>query len=177
MEFLFAHGAGGWSDDQPLAEELRQRLGVPVAMPRFPDEEMSAAAWFNELDRQRNALGPDVVIIGHSFGASMALLHLATGWQDPPPRGLVLLATPFWGSEGWQAEYALPAGFEPPAGMPLFLHHCRDDDVVPFDHLARLESLLPDAVVRRHATGGHQFEGRMASAAEDAAALIRGAAG
>ncbi|MBD8044928.1 alpha/beta hydrolase [Arthrobacter sp. Sa2BUA2] len=172
MDFLFIHGAGGWLDDQPLAEELRTRLGVPVAMARYPEEDMSAAAWFAELDRQRDALGPDLAIIGHSFGASMALLRLGGGWHGPLPRGLVLLATPFWGSEGWQAEYALPAGYELPAGLPLYLHHCRDDDTVPVDHLDRLAALLPGAVVRRHETGGHQFAGQMAAVADDVGLLI-----
>ena len=173
MGIIFVHGAGGWLEDQPMAAELRRRLDVPVTMPRFADEDMSTAAWFGELDRQRDARSADLVIAGHSCGASMALLHLAEGWQGPLPRGLVLLATPFWGSEGWQAEYALPAGFTLSGDVPLFLHHCRDDDTVPFDHLERFESLLPTAVVRRHATGGHQFEGRMAAVADDVGSLIR----
>ncbi|MGW9405708.1 alpha/beta fold hydrolase [Arthrobacter sp. NPDC055585] len=168
MEVLFLHGAGGWTDDQPIAEELRSRLRVPVAMPRFPDEDMTAGSWLSGIDE---AMEPETVIVGHSFGASMALLRLAAARPDPLPRGMVLLATPFWGSEGWQAEYALPEDFTLPPGLPVFLHHCRDDRTVPFEHLERFEGLLPGAVIRRHDSGGHQFEDRMNAVAGDVAAM------
>ena len=178
MDVLFMHGAGGWTDDQPMAAELRALLdsnplvNAAVWMPHFPDEGISAAAWLKQLDRQLNFLGPDVVAVAHSFGASMALLRLAAGWSGPRLSGLVLLAAPFWGSEGWQAEYALPAGFTPPDDLPLFLHHCRDDSTVPFDHLARFAPRMPHAVFRRHETGGHQFQDRMSAVSDDVAALI-----
>lgn len=101
----------------------------------------------------------------------MALLRLAAAPPDPLPLGMVLLAAPFWGSEGWQGEYALPAGFTLPPGLPVFLHHCRDDETVPFEHLDRFEALLPGAVIRRHKTGGHQFADRMDAVSADVAAL------
>ena len=173
MEILFVHGAGGYQDDLPLAEELRTRLNLPVTAPSFPDEDMSTAAWRREIERHWTALGPDPVLVGHSFGASMALLHLTDGFSGTAPLGLALLAMPFWGSEGWQAEYALPADAELPAGFPVWLHHCSDDEVVPFDHLDRHAARLPDAVVRRHKTGGHQFEGRIGAVADDVATLLR----
>ena len=173
MEILFVHGAGGYRDDQPLASHLRVALGVPVAFPEFPDEDMSAAAWRGVIQRHLDVLGPDVAVVGHSFGASMALQQLAHGFGGAAPRGLVLLAMPYWGSEGWQAEYALPADAELPAGLPVRLHHCLDDDVVPADHLDRHAARFPQALIRRHASGGHQFEGRMPAVAGDVAALIR----
>jgi len=171
VEVLFLHGAGGWTDDQPIAEELRSRLRVPVAMPRFSNDEMTAAAWLGGIDTALEPLGTETVIVGHSFGASMALLRLTASPPEPLPRGMVLLATPFWGSEGWQGEYALPPGFALPPGLPVFLHHCRDDGTVPPEHLDRYEALLPGAVIRRHETGGHQFEDRMNAVAGDVAAL------
>ncbi|UWX86100.1 alpha/beta fold hydrolase [Arthrobacter sp. zg-Y1110] len=171
MEILFVHGAGGYQDDLPLAEELHTRLGLPVTTPRFPDADMSAAGWRSEIERHRNTLAPDLVIVGHSFGASMALLHLADEFQGTPPLGLVLLAMPFWGSEGWQAEYTLPADAKLPTGFPVWLHHCVDDEVVPIDHLDRHAARLPQAQVRRHTSGGHQFEGRMAAVAGDVGTL------
>ena len=173
MEILFIHGAGGWTDDRQMAAELRKVPGAEVLAPRFPDEDMSAAAWRRELDGHLRTLGPEPVIVGHSFGASMALLHCADQASKHRPRGLVLLAMPFWGSEGWQAEYSLPLEAELPADLPLMLHHCADDDVVPVNHVDRHAARLPTAVVRRYATGGHQFQGRMAAVAGEVAALGR----
>lgn len=173
MGILFVHGAGGWVDDQPLAGQLRTGLDTGVDMPRFPDADMSAASWRARLDRQLESGEPDQVMVGHSFGSTTLLLRLADGWPDRPmPRGFVLLATPYWGTEGWQAEYALPAGFAPPEGVPVFLHHCRDDETVPFEHLDRFASLLPDTVIRRHEAGGHQFEGQMPAVIEDVRTLL-----
>lgn len=175
MEVLFLHGAGGWKDDQPIAEELRFLLRVPVSMPRFSDDEMTAETWLAGIDAALERLGRETVIVGHSFGSSMALLRFARLPPDPLPTpfplGMVLLATPFWGSEGWQGEYALPPDFALPPGFPVFLHHCRDDDTVPFEHLDRFEALLPGAVARRHETGGHQFENRLDAVVHDVAAL------
>ncbi|MCC9206463.1 lipase family protein [Arthrobacter sp. zg-Y769] len=58
---------------------------------------MSAATRRREIERHRDALGPELVIVGHSFGASMALLHLADDFPGSAPLGLALLAMPFWG--------------------------------------------------------------------------------
>lgn len=172
MEILFVHGAGGWTDDQPMAAELRGIPGAEVLAPQFSDEDMSAAGWRRELDAQFRTLGPEPVVVGHSFGASMALLHFSESLAHRP-RGLVLLAMPFWGSEGWQAEYSLPVDAELPVDLPLFLHHCADDDVVPVDHLDRHAARLPRAVVRRYETGGHQFQGRMGEVIQDVTMLGR----
>ncbi|WAP50951.1 alpha/beta hydrolase [Arthrobacter sp. ATA002] len=135
MEILFVHGAGGWRDDRPMAAELRGIPGAEVLAPRFPDEDMSAAGWRRELNGHLRMLGPAPVVVAHSFGASMVLLHYSDDPVEPLPRGLILLAMPFWGSEGWQAEYSLPVDARLPADLPLFLHQCLDDDVVPLTTL------------------------------------------
>lgn len=173
MEILFVHGAGGYRDDLPLAGHLRATLDVTVSYPEFPGDDMSAAAWRAGIQRQLDVLGPDVAVVGHSFGASMALLHLAGHFDGITPLGLVLLAMPYWGSDGWQAGYGLPEDAGLPADLPLRLHHCVDDDTVPVDHMDRHAARLPQALVRRYPSGGHQFEGRMPEVANDVAALIR----
>ncbi|MBP3044224.1 hypothetical protein KKR91_06355 [Arthrobacter jiangjiafuii] len=59
MGILFVHGAGGWAEDQPMADQLRTLSGQAVTMSRFPDEDMSAAAWRHERG-------------GHQFQGRMA---------------------------------------------------------------------------------------------------------
>ena len=71
--------------------------------------------------------------------------------------GATLLAVPDWGPSGWdQRDYAF-SGPEP--SQELTLHHCRDDDVVPVEHLALMSAKLPYARTVEHERGGHQFDG------------------
>lgn len=47
----------------------------------------------------------------------------------------------------------------PTSTGPLSLHHCRDDEGVPFEHLALLTARLPRARVHEYPCGGHQLTG------------------
>ncbi|MGB7362077.1 MAG: hypothetical protein WA931_03485 [Rhodococcus sp. (in: high G+C Gram-positive bacteria)] len=60
------------------------------------------------------------------------------------------------------ADYAY-SGPEP--DVALSLHHCRDDEEVPFEHLALYAAALPSAQVYEHPCGGHQFEGTLGAVA------------
>jgi pimeloyl-ACP methyl ester carboxylesterase len=51
--------------------------------------------------------------------------------------------------------------------MPLFFYHCRDDETVPFDHLALYKKAVPQAAVREIDAGGHQLNNDLALVAED----------
>lgn len=107
------------------------------------------------------------MIVGHSFGASILLKVLAQ--EQPPPRTAVLLAMPDWGPGGWNVPEYQFEGPEP--ASTLELHHCRDDDVVPFAHLTRHAERLLSAQVHEHQVGGHQFDGLIETLA---ASIIRG---
>ena len=91
--------------------------------------------------------------------------------------GVFLVACPFWGGDGWRyegyEELALPPGFAAalPAGMPVYLYHCRDDATVPFDHLALYMRALPQATVRALDEGGHQLIDDLSAVARDIASL------
>ena len=91
--------------------------------------------------------------------------------------GLFLAATPFWGAEDWEVdEYRLPEGFAAwlPDTLPLFLYHCRDDEVVPFAHLGLYARQLPRATVRVIERGGHQFNDDLSALAYDIERLAAG---
>jgi predicted alpha/beta hydrolase family esterase len=152
---LFIHGAGGHDDDQVIAHGLGRALGSPVDMPRLPDEDMSLDAWAARIRRSLTKSGIGDVVVAHSFGATVLLHVLAEG--VPAPSKAVLLAMPNWGPDGWDVEeYAFAA---PETLSSVSLHHCRDDDVVPFAHLALNAAELPSARVREYTFGGHQFAG------------------
>lgn len=101
------------------------------------------------------SLSPDDIVVGHSFGGSV-LLRLLAEVKTNVSRAAVL-AAPDWGTAGWDVPDCHFTGPEP--STPLTLHHCRDDDVVPFDHLSRVAHALPSANVCPHDVGRHQFDG------------------
>jgi predicted alpha/beta hydrolase family esterase len=160
---LFVHGAGGYLDDKPLADGISSVLGLERDMPEFADDDMSFEGWATPLRRKLDELGPDDRVVAHSFGATVLVRVLAE--KPRRLRSAVLLAMPDWSPRGWDVPgYAL--GSTEPETV-LSLHHCRDDDVVPFEHLARNAALLPSARTTVHATGGHQFLGAEADIAAD----------
>ena len=105
-----------------------------------------------------DAAGPDDLVVAHSFGATILLRVLGERPREVPAR-VALLATPDWSPAGWDVEEYLVTG--PPPRQAVSLHHCRDDEVVEFEHLALAAALMPDAPVHAYDTGGHQFHGRV----------------
>jgi hypothetical protein len=108
------------------------------------------------------ALGPHDPVVGHSFGASI-LLGVLREPGSPPELRAALLAMPDWGPDGWDvADYVLDG---PAPSCRVSLHHCRDDDVVPFSHLALNASRVPAAQLFAYQSGGHQFDGHVGDVA------------
>ena len=54
-----------------------------------------------------------------------------------------------------------------PAIPRIFLYHSRDDEVVPFAHLALYAAKLPQATIREFDGRGHQFGNDLAEVVED----------
>lgn len=160
---LFLHGAGGVDDDAPLAQALAWALGTDLAMPPLPESDMSFPTWAAPIREAIAQVTPTDVVIAHSFAGSILLKVVA----ETPLDRATLLGVPDWGPAGWDVEEYRFHGPEPTTALSL--HHCRDDAVVPFEHLARLSAQLPSAQVHTYDTGGHQFEGRL----EEIAATTR----
>jgi serine hydrolase len=140
MLFIQGAGSGAYAEYRLLAASLQSALGAEyeVQCPPMPDEENS---------------------------------HLCE--QDPAPRvaGLFVIAAPFWGaSAGWQwDEGTLPADAASrlAGSWPLVFYHSRDDEVVPFEHLALYAAKLPRATIRALDQGGHQFGNDLSEVAAD----------
>ena len=169
VAILFLHGAGGYADDQVMADAIGAELDEPVRMPQLHNEDMSHAAWSAQI---ADHLDPDVdTVVGHSFGGSTFLKMLTEA--DLGIARLVLLAAPDWGPDGWDvADYALPGDAHQrlPSALRIDLHHCTDDAEVPVVHLDLLSARMPHAAAVRHRHGGHQFEG---GALEDVVRTLR----
>jgi serine hydrolase len=113
-------------------------------------------AWARRIDELIGSTRRPM-LVGHSLGASVLLKYLSETVRRPRPRGLFLVATPFWESD--VPEFALPPDF---GGRlrevrPLYLYHSRDDPEIPLEHLERYGRALPHAIVRILDGRGHEF--------------------
>ncbi|MDR7331818.1 alpha/beta fold hydrolase [Roseateles asaccharophilus] len=171
--FIQGGGKGAHAADAPLATSLKQSLGdgADVHFPRMRGEDdPSLQPWVRQIaDEVAKRPGP-VTLVGHSLGGAMLLRYLAA--QTPPVSvdALVLLAAPAWDGKQWAFdELKLPDDLNDRlAAIPrLLLYHCRDDEVVPFAHLALHARRLPRAVSCAFERGGHQFDNDLREVAKD----------
>jgi uncharacterized protein len=171
--FVQGGGEGAYQEDKILAENLRDVLGAAfdVRYPKMPDEASpDSEAWKVTIARELAALDGEVVLVGHSVGAFVLLKYLSEEAVEKPIAGLFLIAAPFVGTEGWQVEEDAPAedfAAKLPEGLPVFLYHSRDDEWVPYAHLALYAEKLPQATIHEFDGRGHQFDGDLSEVAGD----------
>lgn len=172
---LFIHGGGGeaYETDGALVVSLREELG-PEFEVRYPEMPDGAApeygAWSGWISRELTALDGEVTLVGHSLGASILVKHLSEDQIEKPIAGVFLIAAPYWGTTDWEvAEFELREDFPAtlPQETPIYLYHSRDDEVVPFAHLALYAERLPRATIREFDACGHQFGDDLSEVAED----------
>ena len=174
---LFIHGGGGegaYEEDGILVESLHNALGAAYEV-RYPkmllEESAEYADWKAQIAMELSALVNEVILIAHSVGGSILLKYLTEEQVEKPIAGLFLLATPYFGGdENWNdAQMNLPQDFAAmlPAIPRIFLYHSRDDEVVPFAHLALYAAKLPQATIRELDGRGHQFGNDLTEVAED----------
>lgn len=176
-QILFVQGAGEGAhrEDSALADSLRNSLGAgyDVHFPEMPDEGNAPyARWKEKIRQELAALHGNVVLVGHSVGASV-LARCLPEIDTQAVAGIFLLSGPFWGGEGWRYEghetLELPQDIESrfQKRVRIFLYHCRDDEIVPFEHLALYAQRLPRATVQAFDEGGHQFGNDLSAIAGD----------
>jgi uncharacterized protein len=174
--FIQGAGEGAYEEDKELVASLRKALGrdYEVHYPAMADEDNAPyEQWKQQIEKEMAAMQEPIVLIGHSVGASVIIKWISEIEVKKPIAGIFLIATPFWGGDGWRyegyEELALAKGLAAklPEGTALFLYHCRDDEVVPFDHLALYAQVLPQAAVRELDAGGHQLNNDLSEVARD----------
>jgi predicted alpha/beta hydrolase family esterase len=174
-QVLFVHGGGegAHEEDKKLAANLRDVLGAAydVQYPKMLNEDRPEyVAWKNQIARELSALDGEVILVGHSLGASILLKYLSEEEVEKPVAGLFLIAPPYWGAEEWEvSEYELQEDFASklPKELPMFFYHSRDDEWVPFAHLALYKEELPQATVHAFDGRGHQFGDDLSEVARD----------
>jgi hypothetical protein len=171
--FIQGGGEGAFLADKPLAESLRMSLGPDyhVHYPAMPDEaDPNDEMWRAEIRRQLEKIGGDTLVVGHSVGAYMLVRFMLRDRGRSTLPGVFLIATPFVGEGGWQvSDVALPEDFaeDLPPGVPIFLYHARDDNVVPFSHLGLYRQKIRGATLRELESGGHQLNNDLSIVAAD----------
>jgi predicted alpha/beta hydrolase family esterase len=179
---LFIHGAGegAYEADKQLAASLQHALGpeYEVHCPAMPDEENAPyEQWKHQIEQEIATMQGPIVLVGHSVGASVLIKSMSEIEVQQPIAGMFLIANPFWGGDGWRyegyEELALPKEFAArlPKGASLFLYHSRDDETVPFAHLALYAEQLPQATVRELDGRGHQLNDDLSEVAADIMSL------
>ena len=173
---LFIHGGGdgGFEADSRLSSSLQKTLGdgYQVHYPQMPSDESQPD--FGWLQKIGNEIADNVILVGHSLGASMLLKYLSEKEVTQRIDGIFLIATPFWsGDENWVQGMKLNEKFESkiPKEVPVFLYHCRDDKEVSFKHLSIYAQRLPQATVHTIEKGGHQLNNDLTLVAKDIKSL------
>lgn len=104
--------------------------------------------WFEKLVP---FLTDNVVLIGHSLGASFLVRYLAENEFSVHIRATLLVAGAYSvDMDDMTSEFAAPKSFEllEKQGGSIFLYQSKDDPVVPFSELAKYQAALPHATAR-----------------------------
>jgi predicted alpha/beta hydrolase family esterase len=176
-QILFIQGAGkgAYKEDEKLVVNLRQALGkeYEVRYPAMPNEENAPyEQWKQQIEKELDAMAEPMILVGHSVGGSALAKVLTEIDAKKSIIGIFLIAAPFWGSDGWTYEgyekLELPKTVHTkfPRGTHVFLYHSRDDETVPFAHLALYAKRIPQATTRV-TRGGHQLKKDLSLVAKD----------
>ena len=171
--FIQGGGRGAYDVDAALAESLKQALGheYDVHFPRMPSEaKPTLQSWKRKIAAELSRSHGKAVLVGHSVGGSFLLKYLSEEEVEKPIAGLFLLAAPSWDEDQWNIDdLKLPSDIaEKLSPIPrIFFYHSRDDDVVPFAHLALHGARLPRATIRAVDGQGHQFRNDLTKLASD----------
>ena len=180
-DVLFIQGGGekGYEADAKLAASLQQSLGGSYKVyypPMQTNETEPDFGWPEQIGKEISKMNNEVIFVGHSLGASMFLKFLTENEVKNKIAGIFLISTPFWsGDEDWVKGLRLKEDFsnDLPGNIPVFLYHCRDDEEIPFDHLARYRQKIPHATVREMTSGGHQLNNDLTIIARDIRSLLK----
>lgn len=174
-KLLFIQGGGdnGYQADKKLVDSLKQCIGNAYEI-NYPEieskEDESDYGWAKQIGNEISKSEENLILIGHSFGASMILKYLSENSIQKKLNGVFLIATPFWkGNEDWVQGLRLNENFadQLPENVPIFFYHCKDDKEIPFSHLQEYRERLKSATYREIDNGGHQLNNDLAIVAKD----------
>jgi uncharacterized protein len=171
--FIQGGGDGGYEADVNMVATLQNALGkgYDMSYPRMPDDDaVPDFGWLKQIGEEIDKIKGELILVAHSLGASLLLKYLSENKISRRISGIFLLSAPFWsGNEDWKQGLKLQEGFAEnlPETSRIFFYHCRDDEEVPFDHLAIYRDHLPGATFREIESGGHLLNNNLDMVAKD----------
>ena len=163
---LFIHSAGHQNQVEGstgLVNHLQKELGEEYQLikPLMPEPENPRYKdWEEKLESVFKTLDNNLLIIGHSLGASVLLKFLSENMITNSIKAMFLISTPYWGKKDWKIEeFEFKESF--PSMLPsieeLFLYHSKHDQWVPYCHLEHFAQILPESKVRTLEGIEHEF--------------------
>jgi uncharacterized protein len=123
---LFIQGGGGNEDyqaDAKLVASLTEALGsaYSVHYPFLSDDSSPDFGRMKQIGKEISSLKGEIILVGHSLGASMLLKYLSESEVKKNIAGIFLISTPFWsGQEDWKQGLKLHEDF-PNMRQKMFL--------------------------------------------------------
>ena len=131
---------------------LREKLGekYEVILPMMPNKTNARfEEWKIWIEKFVPYLNDEVILVGHSLGASFLAKYLSEN-KFPKKIGAAMLVSGVYDkdSEGYSLlSFALPAKLDLQTEK-IFIYHSKDDPVVPFEEAEKFKEALPNAVLR-----------------------------
>ena len=140
-----------WLNRKDWKPTLKERLGedYEVLLPRMPNPQNAKyREWKTWFEKFVPLMSDDIILVGHSLGASFLAKYLSEETFPKKVKGVFLIAPPF-DSDGGRAlvEFNMTNDLANlrEAGYPVFLYHSEDDPVVDYGEHAKFRTLLPSA--------------------------------
>ena len=171
--FIHGGGNGGYAADKALVASLKTALGKEYEVDYSEiksDESAPDFGWVQQIAERISKSNGDLILVGHSFGASMILKCLSEIRVTKKIVGIFLIATPFWsGDEEWKQGLKLKENFADnlPVKDSIFFYQCLDDEETPLSHFEHYKQKIPQATFREIKSGGHQLNNDLTVVAND----------
>jgi predicted alpha/beta hydrolase family esterase len=165
-QILFIHSAGPQGHDEGsngLVEYLLAILGndYSIRHPLMPHPENPRYdAWKIKLKEELENSDHNLILIGHSLGASIILKYLSEENYSSDIEGLFLISTPYWKKKADGIdEFVLTKNFafRLKKISPIYFYHSKEDQWVPFSHLVDYSKAVPHAIIRKLEGHEHEF--------------------
>jgi uncharacterized protein len=152
-QILFIQGAGEVTtqEERVIVDALKTELGddFTILLPPIKDaDNPTYSAWADALITNLNNLSGRVILLGHSFGASVILKHFSSEPVPDKVIGMILFGVPYWKEQNWDVtEYAIEDDFLDNLSKldNICFYHSMDDEVIPYDQFKAYQKLIPKA--------------------------------